>query len=92
MTTNDAHYRKYNDRSLNSSTYHKKDGTPVRGKLKAEVRQIVRDWLEPTRTDYIDHPCENCGHPQIRLIETPRRCNRTHLFCSNCRSHLTATP
>lgn len=29
-----AWYRKYNDRQLNSSTYHKKDGTNIRAKLK----------------------------------------------------------
>jgi hypothetical protein len=29
-----AWYRKMNDRTHNSSTYHKKDGTAVRAKLK----------------------------------------------------------
>ena len=29
-----AHYRKYNDRSNNSSKYHKKDMTNCRAKLK----------------------------------------------------------
>jgi len=29
-----AHYRKYNAHSHNSSTYHKKDGTPIRDILK----------------------------------------------------------
>jgi len=33
MTVN----RKLNDRTCNSSTYHKKDGTNVRAKLKAEL-------------------------------------------------------
>lgn len=32
-----AHYRKLNDGSHNSSTYHKKDGTPVRAILKNEI-------------------------------------------------------
>lgn len=32
----DAHYRKINDHSCNSSTYHKKDGTNVRAILKRE--------------------------------------------------------
>lgn len=32
-----GHYRKINDRSRNSSTYHKKDGTPVRARLKVEL-------------------------------------------------------
>lgn len=31
-----ANYRKYNDRTKNSSKYHKKDGTSIRSKLKKE--------------------------------------------------------
>ena len=38
-----ANYRKYNDRSLNSSTYHKKDGTAVRAKLKQELQKEVKN-------------------------------------------------
>ena len=34
-----ALYRKINDRTQNSSTYHKKDGTNVRAKLKKELRE-----------------------------------------------------
>jgi hypothetical protein len=36
-----ADYRKLNDRSQNSSTYHKKDGTPVRQILKRETKKLV---------------------------------------------------
>ena len=36
-----ANYRKHNDGSHNSSTYHKKDGTPIRSILKEELRKIV---------------------------------------------------
>jgi hypothetical protein len=36
-----ANYRKINDRSRCSSTYHKKDGTAVRAKLKAALRKEV---------------------------------------------------
>ena len=36
-----AAYRKYNDHSMNSSTYHKKDGTPVRAILKREAELEV---------------------------------------------------
>jgi hypothetical protein len=36
-----AHYRKYNDGSQSSSTYHKKDGTNVR----ANVRAKSKNWL-----------------------------------------------
>lgn len=32
-----ANYRKFNDRTLNSSTYHKKDGTNVRAILKRNL-------------------------------------------------------
>ena len=38
----DADYRKHNDRTLNSSTYHKKDGTKVRAILKREAEQEIR--------------------------------------------------
>lgn len=38
-----ANYRKINDRSHNSSTYHKKDGTPVRHRLKADLRKRIKD-------------------------------------------------
>lgn len=38
-----ADYRKLNDGSQNSSTYHKKDGTSVRAKLKEQVRKEVKD-------------------------------------------------
>ena len=39
----DAHYRKYNDHSHNSSTYHKKDGTPVRAILKRETKKLTKE-------------------------------------------------
>jgi len=35
--TKNANYRKLNDRTLNSSKYHKKDGTNVRAKLKSDL-------------------------------------------------------
>ena len=34
-----ALYRKLNDHSLSSSTYHKKDGTPVRAILKNDMQR-----------------------------------------------------
>lgn len=37
-----ADYRKMNDHSLSSSTYHKKDGTPVRAKLKKSLQKDVK--------------------------------------------------
>lgn len=39
----DAHYRKLNDGSHNSSTYHKKDGTPVRQILRRETKKLLDD-------------------------------------------------
>lgn len=38
-----ANYRKHNDGSHNSSTYHKKDGTNVREILKREARKQVEE-------------------------------------------------
>lgn len=52
-TTNQLHkmskyadYRKLNDHSHNSSTYHKKDGTPVRAILKIETQKEVHQNLQ----------------------------------------------
>lgn len=44
-----ANYRKHNDRSHNSSTYHKKDGTPVRNKLKQEAEQEISQHIEESK-------------------------------------------
>ena len=41
-----ANYRKHNDRTCNSSTYHKKDGTPVRGRLKHLVKKEIEDSMK----------------------------------------------
>lgn len=38
-----ANYRKHNDRSLNSSKYHKKDGTAIRAILKRETQKEVKN-------------------------------------------------
>lgn len=47
----DADYRKHNDRSHNSSTYHKKDGTSVRSILKQEANEEIGDWDVPQFDD-----------------------------------------
>jgi len=39
----DANYRKWNDRTHNSSTYHKKDGTKVRAILKSELKKEIKE-------------------------------------------------
>ena len=44
---NNANYRKLNDRTQNSSTYHKKDGTPVRAILKREAQAEIDEASEP---------------------------------------------
>ena len=41
-----ANYRKLNDRSLNSSTYHKKDGTAVRAILKRDAKKTIKEEIE----------------------------------------------
>ena len=38
-----ANYRKHNDRQLNSSTYHKKDGTNIRAILKVNLKKIINN-------------------------------------------------
>jgi hypothetical protein len=38
-----ANYRKHNDRSKNSSTYHKKDGTNTRAILKKESKKEISE-------------------------------------------------
>ena len=40
-----ADYRRHNDGSKNSRTYHKKDGTPVRAILKRESADEAREFL-----------------------------------------------
>lgn len=42
-------YRKHNDRSQNSSTYHKKDGTAVRAKLAREAREEIEEGRNERR-------------------------------------------
>ena len=60
-----ANYRKHNDRTHNSSTYHKKDGTPVRHTLKTEAKEEIaeemseikrRRELDPSEYNY----CSEC--------------------------------
>jgi hypothetical protein len=41
MNSKNANYRKNNDRSQNSSTYHKKDGTNVRAIEKEAARTEI---------------------------------------------------
>jgi hypothetical protein len=38
-----ANYRKMNDKSQSSSTYHKKDGTATRAILKEQLRKELKN-------------------------------------------------
>lgn len=38
-----ANYRKHNDGSLNSSKYHKKDGTAIRAILKKQLQNDIKN-------------------------------------------------
>lgn len=38
-----ANYRKLNDHTHNSSTYHKKDGTPVRAIMKNDLLKLMKE-------------------------------------------------
>ena len=44
--TKNANYRKHNDGTHNSSTYHKKDGTPTRHLLKQETEKEIEEIEE----------------------------------------------
>lgn len=46
-----AQYRKINDRSLNSSKYHKLDGTNVKAKLKEATKKEVKSAMEEEDRD-----------------------------------------
>ena len=76
-----ASYRKINDGSHNSSTYHKKDGTAVRAKLNREARreayeaqirkncdQIERNLREALEAERQSAIAKNflASHPKIK--------------------------
>lgn len=41
-----ADYRKFNDRTQNSSTYHKKDCVDIRAKLKQQAKKEVESHFK----------------------------------------------
>ena len=59
----DAYYRKYNDRSLNSSTYHKKDGTNIHAKLKVETQKEIQQGQIETKK--FDIHTAKCGEKYV---------------------------
>ena len=50
--TKNANYRKHNDRQLNSSTYHKKDGTEIRAILKREAQKEIEETKKEIELNY----------------------------------------
>ncbi len=55
MNSKNADYRKINDRSLNSSTYHKKDGTNVRAILKERAKKEIEENETEIRKVFKNH-------------------------------------
>jgi len=56
---NHANYRKHNDRTLNSSKYHKLDGTPIRAKLKEETRKEIQEEMNNDHKQAMELAKEN---------------------------------
>lgn len=74
MSSQKAGYRKHNDGSHNSSTYHKKDGTPIRNILKEEAKKEIKEdcftcqgcgWCDPVNRD-ICWECKGTGNNEVR--------------------------
>ena len=55
---NDANYQKHNDRTHNSSTYHKKDGTPVRARLKREADKTIAEDTDSASIEELEAAAE----------------------------------
>lgn len=83
-----AHYRKYNDRTLCSSKYHKKDDVNVRAKLKEEARREIeqsdRDIVHPREIEALSdcinvkHREKDCYIAGLRLEEYCSCCRKAH--------------
>lgn len=56
-----ADYRKHNDGSMNSSKYHKKDGTNIRAILKVETAKEIDDY-----------GCDPLGDGTFRMVPSGR--------------------
>ena len=77
-----ADYRKYNDRSLNSSKYHKLDGTPVRAILKEEARREIMETV-----CHALEPFKRVGERRLSLKKTCGTCLRSDCTSETCYSH-----
>lgn len=68
-----GNYRKHNDRSHNSSTYHKKDGTPVRAILKREAQTEIKETdMRQSKLSVINRiikKAEEMGYEDVKLLE-----------------------
>ena len=73
----DAQYRKHNDRTQNSSTYHKKDGTNTRAILKEETRREV---------DQVDGGEVDSLYDQMLELTDGQRLDLISQFCKDCGS------
>lgn len=69
--TSDARYRKINDGSMNSSTYHKKDGTPVRAILKREAEEQIKEQIGdmPKTGQIIEIPLYSSEKVEVRVLK-----------------------
>lgn len=57
--TDKAYYRKYNDHTLNSSTYHKKDGTPIKAILKREAQEEIEEFFNHKSANEVLDGCKS---------------------------------
>ena len=64
-----ALYRKHNDRSLNSSKYHKLDGTPIRAILKRESEEIISESLDREQKKEYNSGMKTLNQQIIRIAQ-----------------------
>lgn len=70
-------YRKLNDGSMNSSTYHKRDGTAARQKLKVEAKREVKAEGVQDVGEWQGHPVIGASQAEQGL-KTPETDPRHH--------------
>lgn len=66
---NKALYRKHNDRQLNSSKYHKLDGTPIRAILKKESEEIIKDAIDKDQDKWYNSGMKTLNQQMIRIAK-----------------------
>ena len=75
---NKALYRKINDRTQNSSTYHKKDGTSVRAVLKKDYGKMIERCAGCGSYGPFFDTCTKCG--DIDIVRIPLDFNQLKQF------------